>query len=484
MEQATQRDQLQQWLEKAIGEGSPGSPLPGIRKLAETFNLSQRTVKRIIQALRKEGKIVTIRGKGLFIPGDAEPVDTDNLQTRSSSQIFIDFIMNAIATGQIRRGEQLPLIKYCTHRFNLSRKAVGEAYKILENKGYICRIGKGYWLGDYDRLVKYRGTKRIAFVNCQEQDFAHPFIGDVFAQSYQKMERELMDYGYNLDYYRKEEVAAMVKRCAKKNELAGCFITSTDFESFDLLKEPVERLCEIFKRDSGRIIIEGERFSIRKAGVKLLVRGNLATSKARTTAQFIWQQHMKNIVVFFDGRTAYSSLDIMIFYRLKTELQALGFPFSFTICAILPKKFKTRDAFFNDIYRQKSPDLLAKIFSKYVPTDFSDLEKSCVFVDEFEDMYKRLEKKDSIWVFEMERDAVAAKNWCNGHAAARGSVSILSYENLPEFYPDSITCCVCDWDRLGYLLAHALIDDIPVATTRQGFIKIPTCLIERHTTTR
>jgi len=51
----------------AVGDWSPGFPLPSIRELAVAARVSVITVKRAYQELESEGVIVTQHGKGSFV---------------------------------------------------------------------------------------------------------------------------------------------------------------------------------------------------------------------------------------------------------------------------------------------------------------------------------------------------------------------------------------------------------------------------------
>ncbi len=45
-----------------------------------------------------------------------------------------------------------------------------------------------------------------------------------------------------------------------------------------------------------------------------------------------------------------------------------------------------------------------------------------------------------------------------------------------------ISSCAEDWETIGYMAAHAIIGDIPVAKTSKGYIRTDALLLERATT--
>lgn len=50
------------------GEFPPGSKIPSETALHQTYDLARGTVRRALEILREEGKIVTFPGRGSFVP--------------------------------------------------------------------------------------------------------------------------------------------------------------------------------------------------------------------------------------------------------------------------------------------------------------------------------------------------------------------------------------------------------------------------------
>lgn len=57
----------------------------------------------------------------------------------------------------------------------------------------------------------------------------------------------------------------------------------------------------------------------------------------------------------------------------------------------------------------------------------------------------------------------------------------MTLENEPIASAGSISSCAPDWQQMGYLMAHGLMGDIPVARSSQGFIPISCPLVQRGT---
>ena len=65
--------------------------------------------------------------------------------------------------------------------------------------------------------------------------------------------------------------------------------------------------------------------------------------------------------------------------------------------------------------------------------------------------------------------------------AVPDAVSVVTLENSAKFLFQGITASAIDYDLVGYLMAHALIGDIPLRKSSRGFLSIDSGVIERLT---
>jgi DNA-binding LacI/PurR family transcriptional regulator len=61
-------------------------------------------------------------------------------------------------------------------------------------------------------------------------------------------------------------------------------------------------------------------------------------------------------------------------------------------------------------------------------------------------------------------------------------LSILSLENNPDFATLNLSYVDMQIERIGYLMAHAIIGDIPIERTTKGFVRVGARVVERVTT--
>jgi DNA-binding LacI/PurR family transcriptional regulator len=120
--------------------------------------------------------------------------------------------------------------------------------------------------------------------------------------------------------------------------------------------------------------------------------------------------------------------------------------------------------------------------SKYRSMTMDDLARRLVLTNDFTEIFADVVPPVA-WVFEQERNAALALDWCRERRMqVPRQVSIVGLENRREYADRGITACVRDWETMGYLMAHALIGDIPLQRTRRGFIAYGALLLERETT--
>ena len=79
-----------------------------------------------------------------------------------------------------------------------------------------------------------------------------------------------------------------------------------------------------------------------------------------------------------------------------------------------------------------------------------------------------------MWVFIDDEEAAKDAVWARSHKVKiPQDLQIIGLEDRPSCYPSVLSTGVPDWEGCGYLMAHALMRDFPVARTRKGFFYKP-----------
>ncbi|WP_159079488.1 GntR family transcriptional regulator [Plantactinospora sp. BC1] len=126
---------------RSIDSGAfpPGSRVPSEAELSEQFQSSVGTVRQALRALESRGILVSLRGKGRYVPQDSGsgPVATD--AERIAAEIRV-----AIERGELAAGVGLPGEMELAERHGVARGTVRRALTALERAGLIETVrGKG-----------------------------------------------------------------------------------------------------------------------------------------------------------------------------------------------------------------------------------------------------------------------------------------------------------------------------------------------------
>ena len=68
------------------GDIRPGMPVPSIRQLQQEHGSATNTIRHAFDVLRDEGLIVTVPGKGNFVPLDYRPEGKDEVKDAQSAE--------------------------------------------------------------------------------------------------------------------------------------------------------------------------------------------------------------------------------------------------------------------------------------------------------------------------------------------------------------------------------------------------------------
>jgi DNA-binding LacI/PurR family transcriptional regulator len=135
-----------------------------------------------------------------------------------------------------------------------------------------------------------------------------------------------------------------------------------------------------------------------------------------------------------------------------------------------------------DPHQWFSTERSVAIVNKYRPDGFETFIRNFHFVHDFTDAYKKFPRAE-IWIFARDKDAASAQDYAaSKRIRVPQDVGILSFGNDPQYFTRGISCCITDFDTMGYLMAHAIIGDIPLLKSTKGYVKTRAMILERRTT--
>ncbi|MBD3242368.1 MAG: GntR family transcriptional regulator [Chitinivibrionales bacterium] len=468
-----------------VRKGPPGAMLPSDRELAQHLGLSRITIQRKMAALARQGTIERIQGKGSFVPGRAVGERRAVARKTESVQRLVDHIVAAVGRGELTRGNTLPSYKEMCAFFAVSPATVRAAYRILEDKRMVARVGRYYQVGSFNSIMRTGMSRDVYLFAPEPCDIQKLFSENELALSFAKMEHELHVHGYTVHYRTYDQIDSELDTWIQHSHYpCGLLFTGTIATGYVMPDEPMlsKPLNRLFKKAKGlrpRVVVTTTCFCYPDPRVISFSVTHAVTAMKRRLATFLFKNQYRRVTAMLDDR--YTSPPVLVDdLRVAPELDNLDPAIELTFAV------RTADlqGFIDGCARWGSAEMYTSRLSKYRAYTFDELTSRFRQVDSLEEMCAR-SQFPCVWLFNHDDEAARALEWCDRHGVAvPEQASIISFENSHHYNELGITSCVRDWETIGYLMAHALISDIPLQKTRQGYVRLPALLFERRTSVR
>lgn len=470
---------LRVWLNAQCSSRIPGSPMPPDHELARTWGLSLRTVQRVMKRYADAGRVVRVRGKGTFLPGGIHAEPRDRPPSRAAEGIA-EHIRRAICRGALCRGEALPSVKHMALQFGVSRSAVTDAYRLLRNSELVVKVGRQFWVGRFDSLIRFSMRKTVLFVDWRDHRRSHRAIDELMDLTYRSLERELHLNGFFLHHVPRDQGPRLDRTRSEgqsNREPYGIVL----FGALDdgERREWIDRFHRLCHHRQVPLVVAGWGDKPRSSGPRMVSFGNMQTTRARTCARYLTEHRYKNVVLYFD-EAASSFGWLSAFMRVGSELTNLDPAARFSVMVKADTR-RTATTFFQRLHVNPDGAAIRQVVSKYRPVDPADMETMFSLVEGVRDALARRRDAD-MWLCPHDTEAAEALAWAaEQRCAVPEKASIVSLENSPLGARKGIACCVPDYQNIGYILAHAIIGDIPLERTQRGFLRTRSLILERYT---
>ncbi|MBD3391262.1 MAG: GntR family transcriptional regulator [Chitinivibrionales bacterium] len=485
----TPSEKLAAWVEEKLQTQSPGFRFPSDSELAASFSLSPRTVERTLKKYKDSGQLLRIRGRGTFIPGGEELSPRSPQPSRSSSQSIVDVMRDAICSGNLMKGEPLPQVKYMSRKFKAGAATVSEAYRQLERMGYVVKIGKTFWVGSFDTIVRPRPHMEVFVFKYKSLDFGDIFTTDMLAPALRKMERELINAGFILRFESTDNLADILQTFHRQRRMPhGLVFHRIGEQAFAELYPVVKQFFQSMKnvRDvKTPVLVDwdlGGIFDKIPRRVQVFSRGHISTSTSRAVGRYLVGNKYRSIAFFVDQTKPLWNIPAMS-GLLKTWVEVRNLNRSMRLKYVILGETRVKTAGdFGRWFLEWHGSHLQRQLSKYGDIPVTDFTQNISLAKSIEQAL--LDHRDAdLWIFSNAAHAVRACEWCDERSLKiPRDISIISLEHDHLCYHLGISYCDVDWEKIGYVMAHTITGALPVLKTTKGFIRTEARVVERLTT--
>jgi len=474
------------WIERIIADPKAGYCLPTIAELSGRFGISRSSVRRKLRPFIDDGRLTAVQGRGIFVSSRMPEAPRPSvLPTATSPHSVADAVSEDIAAGKLKHGDPLPEVKLLSGRFKTTTATVTSAYRLLQERGLARRIGRRYWIGGMRSIQSFGVRKKIPCFNFSVGDPSDLAAGNEIGNAWENMELELHNHGLSLHLEDSRKLDLFLRPDAfARSDCAGLLISGIEYNQAARIWPRLETLCASPARGGRRILLCGSDPELRiPTGAHFFCHGTIITNVVRTAAEYAFTKGFRTIVFLF-RETEDNASDIRFFLRFISE-SLLRNPVIRITFLIQPLH---RNQALEQIFKRMSSYRLLGSFqyqesllSKYAPFTMDELFKTITLCEDIDDLLSRA-PRDALWLTQDAAVAVRAVEWCAAHRIRLPSdVSLLCFDRDPSLRHHGIASCVPDWNTMGYLMAHALIGDMPIQTSRRGFLRTPAVLYERST---
>jgi DNA-binding transcriptional regulator YhcF (GntR family) len=474
--------QLRTWLEQQLKLLPPGSRLPADNQLAAQWCCSARTVRRVMKRFETQKLVERIRGNGTFTFKEKSPSPEQHLHAASHDRIAAH-LRDLIGTGLLKRNAVLPQIKQMCLQFKVTAATVSKAYRLLESEGTTSRIGKHWYVNPSDMRINRQGRPCVHFYNIVGSS-----LGDLVRESelrapvYRYMERELLECGYRIRYFNGEDLLIHLSNATTDTGTLpeAIVITYVSKADYDNLLRRIRQFA-FTNRDTVRALIITGAYQRPPAGIMVMCTGNITTVRARTFALFTQEKGYRSLAFF--QRYLDDSMDVFL-HNLKIIRELSHYCPCVAVKSHLnfPAQNIDGNAVVDKIINYLGEDYFSGWLGKYEPVSLTSLRKQWQ-CDTTPDLSFGDYLDCDAWLFQFGADAIAAVAWLAKQGVrVPADKHIICLEDSNELFSAEITHCGYDWRTTGYLIAHALIGDIPIRRTKHGFIPTSATLLQRTST--
>ncbi len=480
--------EFRNWLKSEIETLRPGTKLMNYREMAVRWKLSGQTVRSTIQDFSKQGLLTVTQGRGIFLPIRKDELPQALPEVNSSSMSVADAVYEFICSGTYRVAEALPSVKYLSHQFGVSRSTVISAYRQLRERGHVTKIGKTFWVGGPGLVPGTGKLRECCFLCLASENISRVLNFEYWAPAYKKMFRDLSAQGYKISFVTVKNANELKNWIQGQSSLPAAILIYR-IQSEEMLRDWISELkwmAPILEKDHVQCVLNiGKTRTMGKSIPNYYTRlshGHALTSMMRNLAEYLVKHGYHRITLFFDEEQGQGILWLVSLFRIYPDLKSLVKTLEFKVILRLANPNEKLDQLKERIGKNRSREQIEKVLSKYRPITESDIFHLIHSTNNIEQNYPEL-PRGGAWIFCDAKNASQGYQWCKDKGySIPDEHTIITLQDSPDCYASGVSVLVPDWDRIGYLMAHALIGDFKVPLSSKGFIRTSPILHRRLTT--
>lgn len=486
------QDLLQRYIEGRLTTLPAGSRLPTDTALAKRFGLSRPTVAKLMGRLARDGRLERVPGRGTFVGGEAPEPAVEMDPVRSSAESLTEHLLTSIRHGEIRRGQELPGVQYMARRFGVSTHTVSAAYRALREKGVITRLGRTHWVGGAaDALADSSRGEMFVFMPDRESRM-NAFEDPTIRATLHTMEDELAACGFVLQYRTADDARGLIRHWREYRDFPRGVLVSfyrPRTSARDTLARLARELLSHRKRFGYSVVVDtyGDEFPGPLRGARCFSRRIAAYEDYTSLARYIVASRRRWVLALIDQahliNNAHRFWNIWTFVKFFPELKHLDKNTSLELAIIVPHPIEARREH-HDTFERYQANKVEAFISKYSPVPYRAFGDATSFYRTVDDALDDHRETDLI-LTQKDRFAPHVLAWLEKHRkSAPRDAMLVSFDDDPEYYHLGLSRFEVDWERVGYLMAHAMIGDFDLPRSTEGYVRPAVRFLHKLTTIR
>jgi DNA-binding transcriptional regulator YhcF (GntR family) len=479
------------WLEEQRAHRAPGARLPTDTALASQFNLSRKTVERVMRAHAQRGELVRVRRKGTFLasaPTESLPAPS---APQSAPETLAAYLTDALVRGRFVPGNPFPGTKYLVHEYHVSRSTAVAACRLLTERGLLDKIGKRFWCRGVPAARRHDTRPEILVFADSSAALRSLFDDRAYGTAYRTMEDVLAVHGYTVRYELRDRLSDRVRRWSRTRMRPHAILfadlgAGTEFDREPVFGRagigPLLGQCRVVADLRGQATRQRDpatTLHVKRSQVTFLFRPYLSRMLHEEFTRFAAARRFRAVTFITSAHPAAHN-------ETAASRPRAGLSPFWTVrdiahvCELLRQHGRATDQhiiLLGDDGARANACEQAGATLRAVGALHVNLHGASSFAEALRAAPEGL--------IALRTDTMAAQALeC---LAARGETvpgrhAVLTLDNDPSFYHLGISRIEIDWYGLGHLLAHALMGDIAVPRTPEGYLRAEARVVEKRTT--